>query len=105
MKSASTLTAGLVLLALGATSASAHMKAHTPGSAEGSGVVKAVNMKAGTVTLDHGPIPAIKWPAMTMAFKAEPSSLLTRAKVGQKVHFTLERKNGTPILTDLDAVK
>ena len=37
------------------------------------GTVTAIDKAAGTITLDHGPIPEAKWPAMTMAFKAAPS--------------------------------
>lgn len=55
---------------------------------QGSGVVKGVNAKAGTVTLHHGPIPALKWPAMTMTFKASPE-VLKAAKTGKSVTFTL----------------
>ena len=65
------------------------MKASAPAGAQGSGVVKALDLKAGSVTLQHGPIAALKWPAMTMAFKADPS-LLKTVKVGQKVTFTVK---------------
>jgi Cu(I)/Ag(I) efflux system protein CusF len=54
---------------------------------QGAGVVKAVDRKAGSVTLQHGPIPGVGWPAMTMTFKARPASLLNGLKVGQKVSF------------------
>ena len=55
---------------------------------DGAGVVRAVNAKAGKVTLHHGPIAALGWPAMTMTFKAEPA-LLKDLKVGQSVKFTV----------------
>lgn len=58
------------------------------GAVQGSGVVKGVNAKAGTVTLHHGPIPALKWPAMTMTFKASPE-VLKAAKTGKSMVFTL----------------
>lgn len=58
------------------------------GAIKGSGVVKAVNAKAGTVKIHHGPIPALKWPAMTMDFKAAPQ-VLAAAKTGKTVTFTL----------------
>jgi Cu(I)/Ag(I) efflux system protein CusF len=57
--------------------------------AKGSGVVTAIDKTAGTITLKHGPIPEAKWPAMTMAFKADPASLLDTVKVGDKVDFDL----------------
>ena len=56
---------------------------------EGSGVVQGVNEKAGTITLHHGPIAALKWPAMTMTFKASPE-VLKAGKPGQKVRFSLD---------------
>ena len=36
--------------------------------AKGTGTVTAVDMTAGTVTIEHGPIPEANWPAMTMGF-------------------------------------
>ena len=53
---------------------------------QGTGVIKAIDEKAGSVTLQHGPIPAVSWPAMTMAFKAKPA-LLKGLKIGQAVDF------------------
>jgi Cu(I)/Ag(I) efflux system protein CusF len=58
-------------------------------SAEATGVVKRVNAKAGSVTLHHGPIAALGWPAMTMTFKADPA-LLKGVKSGQTVRFTVK---------------
>ena len=65
------------------------MKTPAPAGAQGAGVVKAIDLKGGSVTLQHGPIAALKWPAMTMAFKADPA-LLKTVKVGQKVTFTVK---------------
>lgn len=61
--------------------------AATTGTA--SGVVTAVDTAAGTVTIQHGPIPAVKWPAMTMEFKADPTSVLNAVKVGDQVEFDM----------------
>lgn len=41
-------------------------------STEGS--VTAVDEAAGTITIRHGPVPAVNWPAMTMAFKADDTA-------------------------------
>lgn len=57
--------------------------------ARGSGIVKKLDAKGGAITLQHGPIAALNWPAMTMAFKVEPG-LLAGLKVGQKVDFTVK---------------
>ena len=56
--------------------------------AKGHGTVTAIDKTAGTITLDHGPIPEAKWPAMTMTFKAAPA-ITDAAKVGDKVDFDL----------------
>lgn len=62
--------------------------ATAPILAKGHGTVTAIDKTAGTITLDHGPIPEAKWPAMTMAFKAAPA-ITDTAKVGDKVDFDL----------------
>ncbi|MBJ7413588.1 MAG: copper-binding protein [Phenylobacterium sp.] len=56
----------------------------------GTGVVKKLDAKAGTVTIDHGPIKALNWGAMTMPFKVADASLLNGLKVGAKVTFQLK---------------
>ncbi|MFC3070458.1 copper-binding protein [Phenylobacterium soli] len=56
----------------------------------GEGEVKAVDKTAGTITLKHGPIPGVKWPAMTMTFKANPAALVDQVKVGDKVSFDVK---------------
>jgi Cu(I)/Ag(I) efflux system protein CusF len=66
-----------------------------PAGAQGAGVVKKIDPKAGSVTLQHGPIPALSWPAMTMAFKADPA-LLKAVKVGQQVTFTVKTGGAAP---------
>jgi Cu(I)/Ag(I) efflux system protein CusF len=63
---------------------------HAPAQAktgQGTGVITAIDAKANTVTIKHGAIPAVGWPAMTMTFKATPPSLLHGLQVGQKVGF------------------
>ncbi len=53
---------------------------------KGLGIVTAVDAIAGKITLDHGAIPAVGWPAMKMAFSAKPD-LLKGVAVGDKVDF------------------
>jgi Cu(I)/Ag(I) efflux system protein CusF len=88
--------AALFVLGLGAPALAQHdgHGGHTPAAAptaaaiKGTGVVKAVNAKTGVIKIHHAPIPALKWPAMTMDFKAAPA-VLAAAKVGKSVSFTL----------------
>jgi len=58
-------------------------------TAQGVGVVKAIDTAKGTITIQHQAITSIHWPAMTMTFKTDPRSLLKSVRVGEKVHFTL----------------
>jgi Cu(I)/Ag(I) efflux system membrane fusion protein len=60
--------------------ATASMRAH-----HGEGRVESVGN--GEITLSHGPIPSLQWPAMTMAFKAPPSGISPDIKVGDRVVF------------------
>lgn len=54
---------------------------------QGVGMITAVDAKANTLTIKHGPIPAVGWPAMTMTFKAKPPRLLKGLRVGEMVGF------------------
>ena len=86
----------------GAARASAAALAPTPATighkAEGS--VEGIDLKAGTLSLNHGPVLTLKWPAMTMEFKAANASLLNGLRPGQAVRFEfVERKPGEYVVT------
>ncbi len=53
----------------------------------GEGTIEAVDAKTASVTLAHGPIPSLKWPAMTMDFKVKNAALLRTLKPGQRIDF------------------
>jgi RND family efflux transporter MFP subunit len=70
--------------------------------AEGS--IGAVDPKAGTVSINHGAVPSLKWPAMTMQFKAANPSLLSGLKPGQPIAFEfVERQPGEYVVTSIAA--
>lgn len=56
---------------------------------KGTGSVTAMDAKTGQITLDHGAIAELEWPAMEMGFAAKPE-LLKGIKVGDKVAFELD---------------
>lgn len=58
----------------------------TATSASAIGVVESVDPAAKTVTITHGPVAALQWPAMTMTFKA-PDADLAAIKPGDEVSF------------------
>ena len=55
-------------------------------TAKGSGTVTAIDEGAGKITIDHGPITELQWPAMKMGFASNPE-LLSDVAVGDKVDF------------------
>jgi len=66
---------------------------------KGVGVIKAIDAKASTLTLQHGPIEAIGWPAMTMTFKATPPALLKGLALGQKIGFDVRVTDAAATVT------
>ena len=72
----------------------------------GKGVVKKVDAAAGVVKLAHEPIPAIKWPAMTMDIKVLDARLLAGIKPEQKVSFSLVKSaDGQYVISRIEAAK
>ena len=68
----------------------------------GTGTITAVDASAGTVTIDHGAIPGVGWPAMAMTFTA-PAAVLANAKVGDRVAFDVSVHDGVNEVTALRA--
>ena len=71
----------------GAPKPAAPGAAAAPATHRGEGTVEAVDPANASVTLAHGPIPSLKWPAMTMDFKVKDAALLRTLKPGQKIVF------------------
>ena len=67
----------------------------------GVGVVKDINVASGVVTLAHGPIKSLNWPAMTMGFKVNDKALLDNVKPGNKVDFTLVQAGKDYVITSI----
>jgi Cu(I)/Ag(I) efflux system membrane fusion protein len=87
--------------AIGGLAGAAPTAAPTVGH-RGEGSVDGIDAKAGTVSLSHGPIASLKWPAMTMEFKVANPSLLAGLKPGAKVAFEfVERQPGEWVITSV----
>lgn len=69
---------------------------------QGTGVITAIDAKASTLTIRHGPIPSVNWPAMTMTFKASPATLLHGLSVGQTIGFDVRTQG---MAADVTAVR
>jgi Cu(I)/Ag(I) efflux system protein CusF len=101
----------ILTLAIGAgmmaSLASAQAGAAMPGMAmkstekagRGSGIVTATDSRTNKITIQHGPIAALGWPAMTMAFVATPPALLKGVKVGQRIDFAMRMHGSTAEVT------
>lgn len=75
-----------------------------PASADhrGEGKLDAIDLKAGTVTITHGPVATLKWPGMTMDFTLANSGLIGNLKPGASIEFTfVERKPGEWVIVKL----
>lgn len=55
----------------------------------GEGTVTGLDVKASKATIDHAPIAALNWDAMTMDFKAAKGVDLSAFAAGDRVHFLL----------------
>lgn len=67
-------------------------------TASATGTVEAVDAAAGKIIIAHDPVEALKWPAMTMAFKATPEQVPS-VQAGQKVQFEFESKGMEAAIT------
>jgi len=81
----------VAFIAAGAASAG-HHNHHLDGQGgpHGIGVLNAVDTENGKVNISHGPIPALKWPKMTMDMPVTENVDLDKFGKGNKVQFTVE---------------
>jgi Cu(I)/Ag(I) efflux system protein CusF len=65
------------------------------------GVVKSVDTETGKVTLAHGPVKTLNWPAMTMTFGVKDKGLLEKLGVGKHVQVAFERRGDGFVITSV----
>ena len=63
---------------------------------ETTGIIEAID--AQSVTFSHQPVPALGWPAMTMAFHVTDPALIRGYKRGDTVRFAFDQPNDNPTL-------
>lgn len=65
------------------------------------GKVTKVDRAAGTVTIAHGPVASMKWPAMTMSFKSQDKKMLEKLKAGDQVQFAFTESGKDHLITEI----
>jgi Cu(I)/Ag(I) efflux system membrane fusion protein len=66
------------------------------------GAIEAIDLKAGSFTVSHGPVPSLKWPAMSMEFAVANTGLLQGYKAGDAIAFEfVERQPGEWVVTSV----
>lgn len=65
------------------------------------GTVKKLDEKAQVVTLAHGPVDTLNWPAMTMAFKVKNKALLPKLREGKKVQVDIVKEGDDYVVTSV----
>jgi len=68
---------------------------------KGAGTVQKVDPAGGSVTIAHGPIESMKWPSMTMSFKAKDKKMLEGIKPGAKVEFEFVQQGSDYAITSI----
>ncbi|GAC1527258.1 MAG: hypothetical protein NVS2B4_04500 [Ramlibacter sp.] len=80
-----------------ASSASAPMPAmHAPTAAKGAYTAqgKVESVEPDSITISHGPVPELKWPAMTMGFGKPDPKAFSEIKPGDTVRFEFKQSPG-----------
>lgn len=66
---------------------------------KGAGTVKKFDPAGGKVTIAHGPIPTMKWPAMNMTFTVKDKALLAKFSQDKKVEFEFVQQGSDYVIT------
>ena len=76
-------------------------EANTQGAHKATATVKKLDEKEGLVTLAHGPVASLNWPAMTMSFKVKDKSLLPKLAEGTKVDVEFSKQGDDYVVTSV----
>ena len=76
------------------TSASNQQSSH-----QASGVVKKNDAAKGSVTIAHGAVKDLNWPAMTMTFKVKDKGLMDQLRIDKKVDFSFVQEGNDYVIT------
>jgi Cu(I)/Ag(I) efflux system periplasmic protein CusF len=63
------------------------------------GIVKSADRGKGSVTLAHGAVASLKWPAMTMGFTVRDKALFDKLAPGKTVEFEFAQQGKDYVIT------
>ncbi|WP_301103138.1 efflux RND transporter periplasmic adaptor subunit [Propionivibrio sp.] len=90
--------------AIGGFGGAATSAAGSPGAVghQAAGKIEQIDAKNATLSIEHGPVASLKWPAMTMEFKLANPALQRDLKPGATIDFEfVERQAGEWVITSL----
>ena len=68
---------------------------------KGVGTVKKIDPAGGKVTIAHGPIQTMNWPAMNMTFTVKDKALLGKFSQDKKVEFEFVQQGSDYVITSV----
>ncbi|KAF6672795.1 MULTISPECIES: cation efflux system protein CusF [Erwiniaceae] len=72
----------------------------------GNGVVKDIDIKSKKITISHGAIPAVGWPAMTMRFTfVNADDTINALKTGNHVDFSFIKQGNIALLKSINVTQ
>ena len=78
------------------------MKMESKGSVhKATGVVTKVDPARNKVTIKHGPVQSLSWPAMTMTFTVKDKAMLDKVAKDRKVDFEFREEGRDYVITDV----
>lgn len=98
-----TLSALLLGASMPALSTTHVNAAETASTALTQGEIRKVDKDAKKLTIRHQTIATLDMPAMTMVFQVRDAAILDQVKVGDKVRFAAEKKDGALVVTKVEA--
>lgn len=66
------------------------------------GEVKKIDKDSQKITLKHGEIKNLEMPPMTMVFRTQDPTMLDKVHKGDKVRFSVERRDGAMVVTAIE---
>lgn len=92
--------AGIDIRPVGGAGSAANQEDEEQAEFTATGVVASI--ADGRVTLRHGPVPALEWPAMTMAFATQGPAQVRGLKAGDRVTFTFVQADSRPRIVAIE---